>query len=274
MANIILHQFNDVAVGLREEDCYINATAMAAAHKLKTGQRRDVHNWLSNKRTQETLEHLSAITGIPVIELYQVFQGSPELGGGTWIHPKLAVRFGSWLSDEFGLAVEEWIQDWEKQVAKRIEKALEKALQERPSLKEIDQAAKGYAKWHGKAYAASYYHQLLQKWYPALVGHAPKPEEQPKLQEEALLTPTQVGEELGVRYKSGLGNARWVNQKLLELGYQEQIGKEWSATQKAINLNLCSRRPVETNSRTQKDQLFWSAKVIDILKEHVPQEVK
>jgi hypothetical protein len=113
--NIVLHQLNNVAVGLRQTDGYINATAMTSAHKAKTGQRKDVTDWLRLKRTQETLEHLSRITGIPVIQMYQVFQGSPEAGGGTWIHPKLAVRFGMWLSDDFGFAVETWLQEWGSQ---------------------------------------------------------------------------------------------------------------------------------------------------------------
>ncbi len=41
-----------------------------------------------------------------------MFRGSPENGGGTWIHPKLAIRFGIWLSDEFGYLVEEWVEQW------------------------------------------------------------------------------------------------------------------------------------------------------------------
>jgi hypothetical protein len=109
---VIAHNINDSVVEQRRLDGYINATALASAYKLATGKRRDVGEWLSNKRTQETLEHLSSKTGIPVIELYQVFQGSPENGGGTWIHPKLAIRFGIWLSDEFGYLVEEWVEQW------------------------------------------------------------------------------------------------------------------------------------------------------------------
>jgi hypothetical protein len=85
MANIILHQIGNTAVGMNSGDGYINATAMVAGHKERTGQRKDIADWLRLKRTQETLEHLSLITGIPVIKLYQVFQGSPDAGGGTWI---------------------------------------------------------------------------------------------------------------------------------------------------------------------------------------------
>jgi KilA-N domain len=109
---VIAHNINDSVVEQRRLDGYINATALTRAYRLETGKRRDVSEWLSNKRTQESLEHLSSKTGIPVIELYQVFQGSPETGGGTWIHPKLAIRFGIWLSDEFGYLVEEWVEQW------------------------------------------------------------------------------------------------------------------------------------------------------------------
>ncbi|WP_375494103.1 KilA-N domain-containing protein [uncultured Nostoc sp.] len=134
---VIAHNINDSVVEQRRLDGYINATALASAYKLATGKRRDVGEWLSNKRTQETLEHLSSKTGIPVIELYQVFQGSPENGGGTWIHPKLAIRFGIWLSDEFGYLVEEWVEQWlttgqspinSESLAATITAAIEQAL--------------------------------------------------------------------------------------------------------------------------------------------------
>lgn len=116
MANeIVLHQINNVQIGLRGTDGYVNATAMASAHKARTGQRKDVSKWLATAKTKEDLEHLSLITQKSVNELYQVFQGAPETGGGTWIHPKLAVRFGMWLSSEFGLVVENWVEEWRSQ---------------------------------------------------------------------------------------------------------------------------------------------------------------
>ncbi|MBD2504871.1 KilA-N domain-containing protein [Anabaena azotica] len=109
---VISRQLHGSPVEQRQRDGYINATALSSAYKLATGKRRDVAHWLELERTKETLNHLSSITGIPVIELYQSFRGSPENGGGTWIHPKLAVRFGIWLSDEFGYQVEQWVEEW------------------------------------------------------------------------------------------------------------------------------------------------------------------
>jgi prophage antirepressor-like protein len=86
----------------------------------------------------------------------------------------------------------------------------------------------------------------------------------------ALLTPTKIAEELGWFCRTGKcsGNAQKVNSLLKELGYQDMVAGRWSATDKAISANLVDRKPVETNSRTQKDQLLWSADIVLILKEH------
>ncbi|MBP5977043.1 KilA-N domain-containing protein [Brasilonema sp. CT11] len=96
----------------RRVDGYVNITKLAKQYHESTGKRRDVNHWLATKSTQEDIEHLSAVTGIPVTELVQVFQGgTPELQG-TFVHPKLSIRFGIWLSSEFGYAVETWFQHW------------------------------------------------------------------------------------------------------------------------------------------------------------------
>lgn len=109
---IIAHNISEISVGQRKVDGYINATSLTAAHKKATGQRKDVADWLRNKRIEQSLKHLCSITAVPVNELYQVFQGSPENGGGTWLHPKLSVRFAIWLSDDFGYQVENWVEQW------------------------------------------------------------------------------------------------------------------------------------------------------------------
>lgn len=111
----------------------------------------------------------------------------------------------------------------------------------------------------------------LKKHYPELLSAAPDPQElQSLLTTKALLTPTDIAVQLGWFCKSNekSGDARRVNKKLSELGYQEKIGNAWSATQKAIDPNLCDRKPVETGSRTQKDQLLWSVDVLPILQEY------
>jgi len=109
---IIFRNYDGSIVEQRRRDGYINATAMATGYLKTTGKRRDVAHWLATKKAKEDLQHLSSVVSIPVNELYQVIQGSPETGGGTYLHPKLATRFGIWLSSEFGYQVECWVEDW------------------------------------------------------------------------------------------------------------------------------------------------------------------
>lgn len=109
---VIFRNYDGSIVEQRRKDGYINATSMSSGYLKATGTRREVYKWLNSARTKQTLKHLSEVTQICVNELYQVIQGSPETGGGTYLHPKLATRFGIWLSDEFGYQVECWVEDW------------------------------------------------------------------------------------------------------------------------------------------------------------------
>lgn len=150
---------------------------------------------------------------------------------------------------------------------------LEKQLLPAPTQKELKEGHGLYKLMYGKPYADRWLQHKIKEFYPALApAEEPRPEEKASLPTvRALLTPTDIAIEIGVFCKSNptSGDARWVNRKLEELCYQEKVAGKWSATQKAIDLNLCDRKPVDTNSRTQKDQLTWSADVIPILKEHV-----
>jgi hypothetical protein len=100
---------NGIAVEQRRDDGFLNATAMSKAHLAGTGQRRDVLHWLETEAAKRAITHLSLKTGIPVFKLVE---SRPGRYGGTWIHPRLAVRFAIWLSDEFGYLVEEWVEEW------------------------------------------------------------------------------------------------------------------------------------------------------------------
>ena len=37
---------------------------------------------------------------------------SPENGGGTWLHPKLAIALAQWCSPTFALQVSDWVMQW------------------------------------------------------------------------------------------------------------------------------------------------------------------
>lgn len=104
---LITRSMYGVKIAQKASDGYVDATALCKAHFEATGQRKDVSEWLSNQRTQESIKHLSLKAGIPVNSLTVRTRGV-----GTWIHPRLAIRFSIWLSDDFGYLVEEMVSEW------------------------------------------------------------------------------------------------------------------------------------------------------------------
>ena len=112
MKEIIVRDCHGLAVGQQQTDGYVNITRLAKAYQQKTNKRRDTHKWLKSKRIQESINHLSTVTQIRATELVKVFKGGEPHEQGTFIHPRLATRFAMWLSDEFGLMVEDWVEDW------------------------------------------------------------------------------------------------------------------------------------------------------------------
>ncbi|PSB27551.1 KilA-N domain-containing protein [Chlorogloea sp. CCALA 695] len=121
--NIILRSANGLQIGQRREDGYINATAMCVAYD------KDLSKWLATDNTFELVAALAKRLGVQpkspkkgnsawtrVSVMYPtvvvVRRGSPENGGGTWIHYKLAVPLAMWISAEFALLVSDWVEYW------------------------------------------------------------------------------------------------------------------------------------------------------------------
>lgn len=85
-------------------DGWFNATIVAARYGKQPA------HWL---RTDQAKELISTIMRKRIIEqnqLVKVRRGATENGGGTWMHPKLAVHFAYWLDVEFGFWVGEEIE--------------------------------------------------------------------------------------------------------------------------------------------------------------------
>lgn len=125
MKNVIKLDFNGYPVGF-SGDGWINATSIAKRFGKET------YDWLRQRETLEYLFALHEALGLKTVSrtdlnkineldygtaLYKgrIFNlskktglvksksGSPENGGGTWLHPKLAVAFARWLSVEFAV---------------------------------------------------------------------------------------------------------------------------------------------------------------------------
>ena len=103
---IIEHEVEDGLIHQRASDGYVNATAMCKAAGKLFGHYRE------RPSTNEFLEELSSVIGIPISELViSIKGGQPELQG-TWVHPKVAIHLGQWCSPKFAVAVAEWVHDW------------------------------------------------------------------------------------------------------------------------------------------------------------------
>lgn len=89
-------EYNGQRINQRE-DGYVSATQMCQANNKLAA------DWLRLDETKAYKEELSASMGIPIDALCLVKSGSPEFGGGTWIHPKLAICLGRWISIPFAI---------------------------------------------------------------------------------------------------------------------------------------------------------------------------
>lgn len=119
----ITHQINEVAIQQRMNDGYLNGTAMCVANG------KDIADWLKTEPTLELVTALALDLGITsnsaskpnsiktrvsatYPQLVVVKRGSPKNGGGTWLHPDLAIQLAQWCSPTFALQVSRWVFDW------------------------------------------------------------------------------------------------------------------------------------------------------------------
>lgn len=81
----------------------VNATEMAKHFGKKT------NNWLNLPSTNTFLERLAKVRKSSISDFQAVItkQGSPENGGGTWMHEDAAIEFARWLSPDFAI----WCND-------------------------------------------------------------------------------------------------------------------------------------------------------------------
>lgn len=164
--------FGNVAVSFRQ-DGYLNATAVA----LHFGKR--VKDFIKTEQNQEYIaalaESLSNGRKIPLEQnqLVIVKNGSSQNGGGTWLHPKLAIHFARWLDPKFAV----WCDE-------QIEQLLSGSLQPKPT------------KALPNGLTAEQI-ETVKKLHNALVKSAPK-EQQAKI---AITLWSAVKSKFGVSYK-------------------------------------------------------------------------
>jgi hypothetical protein len=66
--------------------------------------------WLRSKRAVDYLAALSASLQISQTDLVRTQMGRPDQGGGTWMHPDLAIEFARSLNPYFGVQCDQFIK--------------------------------------------------------------------------------------------------------------------------------------------------------------------
>jgi phage antirepressor YoqD-like protein len=103
---IIPHAHGASIIGQRQEDGYINATALCKA----SGKRFNHYN--DNQHAKDYLAELERSAGIPANVLVQSIVTGPNEERGTWVHPQVAIHLGMWASPAFAVQVTTWVLDW------------------------------------------------------------------------------------------------------------------------------------------------------------------
>ena len=119
-STLVFHSANDLPIGQRRGDGYLNATALCKAagkkwsHYFENGATKEYLAALSENLGIEIIAR-NPLTGIPAMALIQVFQGGNKANlsvSGTWVHPQVAVHLAMWLSPEFAVQVTQWVVLW------------------------------------------------------------------------------------------------------------------------------------------------------------------
>lgn len=98
MNELIATDFNGNIINFNI-DGWFNATEVAATFDKR------IDHWLENKETQE---YIAILNTRNYGDLLKTKRG--KYGGGTWMHPKLAIFFARWLSADFAVWCDEQIE--------------------------------------------------------------------------------------------------------------------------------------------------------------------
>jgi hypothetical protein len=91
--------WNGTPISRRTTDGYVNATAMCKANGKQWSKYRE------SERCQTYLDALAETSEIRMFDLIESRQGQ---GGGTWVHPQVAVDLARWISAPFAV----WMDGW------------------------------------------------------------------------------------------------------------------------------------------------------------------
>ena len=101
---------NDILDIAIRKDGYINATQLCKAGKKLFG------HYQTSKQTQDYLQALSSIIGIPIMDLFDSKVGGSH--SGTYVHRKVAYHLAQWISPSFAIQVYNLIEESKNKIEK------------------------------------------------------------------------------------------------------------------------------------------------------------
>jgi len=107
MTNLVTRAWNGTPIARRTTDGFVNATAMCKANGKEWSKYRE------SDRCQTYLDALAETSEIRMFDLIESRQGQ---GGGTWVHPQLAVDLARWISAPFAV----WMDGWFLEEVERV----------------------------------------------------------------------------------------------------------------------------------------------------------
>lgn len=259
--NILAHQLHGVSVGMQKADGYVNATRACEAYKNAAGKYKTPTHWLQTKRAKAYLEYFSSVNGIPLTGLVMVRQGGTPEEQGTWIHPDLAIAFGTWLSVEFEYQLTQWVKEWEQG-----RHSLGEVESEQPSPHEIESVLEAvFGRVAEPARLAIAKSSAIKRTHPqweTIMGDGLQT--LPSLiPEEQTYTPTELGKMLELKL-----SAIRVNKLLEAAGYQESYRTarnllKWKPTEKADDLAVITLE--EKANGKPIESLRWKRSIVEVL---------
>jgi hypothetical protein len=243
-------------------DAFFNATVAAKAFdKLPK-------NWLVTNDAQEYIEACSRNMLLDKNQMVIVKMGAPENGGGTWLHPKLAVVFARWVNVDFALwcdgIIESILKGATSQDRPQPQQSItqyENALRLVPPAMDAVKALfdDNEIRLDNNALRLSANQLVITATginVLAAMGHAQLASETQKLH----YTPTEIGQMLNPPL-----SAIKTNVALAAVGLQTKVAGRWTPTDQGKPHAMIVDTTKRHNSGIPVEQVKWAADVISIL---------
>ena len=96
---LVSRSWNGTPISRRTIDGYVNATAMCKANGKQ---------WSKYRESDRCQTHLDALAETSEIRMFDLIESRQGQGGGTWVHPQVAVDLARWISAPFAV----WMDGW------------------------------------------------------------------------------------------------------------------------------------------------------------------